>query len=246
MSITPESEPAFLPPPPVAPMGPPEPVPTSVRVKADLKRVLPIFVLALFTFIVGINLGGLTRSSQGEFTLFGHLFVVPRGWMLVIIIVLTLVFVVAGVMASRAVGRELGRVGTARAGIAVGAAIRLACLIVGYLTVAFGVLGMLQVDVSSLLVGGAVTGVIIGIAAQQTLGNFFAGLVLLFARPYAPGQRITVHTGAMGGPFEGVIIETGLMYTIIQTDHGPVSMPNGGVLAAAIGPATSAEPEGRI
>ncbi len=246
MSTTPDPEPAFLPPPRVTPVGPPEPVPASVRVKANLTRVLPIFVLALLAFVVGINLGGLTRSSQGEFTLFGHLFVVPRGWMLVIIIVLTLVFVITGVMASRAVGRELGRVGTARAGLAVGAAIRLGCLIVGYLTVAFGVLGMLQVDVGGLLVGGAVTGVIIGIAAQQTLGNFFAGLVLLFTRPYEPGQRITVHTGAMGGPFEGVIVETGLIYTIIQTDHGRVSMPNGGLLASAIGPATSADPEEQI
>ena len=246
MSTTPDPDPTFLPPPTITPPGPPGPAPTSVRVKADLRRILPVFLLAVLSFTVGINLGGLTRSSQGEFTLFGHLFVVPRGWMLVIIIVLTLVFVVAGVAASRAVGRELGRVSTSRAGLAVGAAVRLTCLIVGYLTVVFGVLGMLQVDVSSLLVGGAVTGVVIGIAAQQTLGNFFAGLVLLFARPYAPGQRITVHTGAMGGPFEGVIIETGLMYTIIQTDHGQVSMPNGGVLAAAIGPAPAAEPEERV
>ena len=43
-----------------------------------------------------------------------------------------------------------------------------------------------------------------------------------------------------------MIIETGLMYTIIQTDHGQVSMPNGGVLAAAIGPAPAAEPEERV
>ena len=46
--------------------------------------------------------------------------------------------------------------------------------------------------------GGAITGVVVGIAAQQTLGNFFAGLVLLFARPYVPGQRVPVTSGAMG------------------------------------------------
>ena len=30
---------------------------------------------------------------------------------------------------------------------------------------------------------------ILGIAAQQSLSNVFAGLVLLFARPYIPGER---------------------------------------------------------
>ena len=74
-------------------------------------------------------------------------------------------------------------------------------------------LALLQVDLSGLLVGGAVTAVVLGIAAQQTLGNFFAGLVLLFARPYIPGQRVTIHNGAMGGPFDGVITGAGLTYT---------------------------------
>ena len=32
--------------------------------------------------------------------------------------------------------------------------------------------------VGSLLLGGAVTGIVVGIAAQQALGNLFAGVVL--------------------------------------------------------------------
>jgi small conductance mechanosensitive channel len=87
------------------------------------------------------------------------------------------------------------------------------------------------------LVGGAVTGVIVGIAAQQSLGNFFAGLVLMFARPYVPGQRVTVYSGAMGGPFEGIIVDAGLVYTTIVTEAGPVNLPNAGLLGAAVGPA---------
>ena len=71
--------------------------------------------------------------------------------------------------------------------MAAGSAIGLICNIVGYGTVLLGLLGLLRVNLGNLLVGGAVTGVVIGIAAQQTLGNFFAGLVLLFARPYVPG-----------------------------------------------------------
>jgi len=99
------------------------------------------------------------------------------------------------------------------------------------------VLTLLRVNLGNLLVGGAITGVVVGIAAQQTLGNFFAGLVLLFARPYVPGHRVKISSGAMGGPFEGVITGSGLMYTTIDTPDGLISMPNAGLLAAAIGPA---------
>jgi small-conductance mechanosensitive channel len=93
------------------------------------------------------------------------------------------------------------------------------------------------VNLANLLVGGAVTGVVVGIAAQQTLGNFFAGLVLLFARPYIPGQRVKIRSGALGGPFEGVITGSGLMYTNIDTAEGPISIPNSALLASAVGPA---------
>lgn len=207
------------------------------RTKADLKRAVPAVILALVCFVAGERLGGIGRTTAAGFNFFGRLILVRPGWVTVIVIVLSLIFVLAGVIAIRSVGNELARVSTNRAGVAAASAIRLICVIVGYITVGLGLLGLLDVDLGNLLVGGAVTGVVIGIAAQQTLGNFFAGLVLLFARPYVPGQRVKIRTGAMGGPFEGVIVAAGLMYTTIQTEEGPVSMPNSGLLGAAIGPA---------
>ena len=86
-----------------------------------------------------------------------------------------------------------------------------------------------------------VTGVVIGIAAQQTLGNFFAGLVLMFARPFVVGQRVIIRSGAMGGPFEGVIAGIGIMYTSITTADALINLPNSGVLAAAVGSAPDDE-----
>ena len=154
-------------------------------------------------------------------------------------------FIVFGIMAGRAVARELCRVSTSRAGVAAGSAIRLICLILTYLTVGLGLLALLQVDLGNLFVGGAVTGIVIGIAAQQTLGNFFAGLVLFFARPYVPGQRVKVHSGGLGGPFIGVIVGAGLLYTFIETKAGVVSLPNAGLLASAIGPPDDGGRRGR-
>jgi small-conductance mechanosensitive channel len=99
-----------------------------------------------------------------------------------------------------------------------------------------GVLALLHVNLANLLVGGAVTGVVLGIAAQQTLGNFFAGLVLLFAHPWVPGQQVKIRSDALG-TFEGTITGSSLMYTTIDTSEGLISLPNSGLLAAAIGPA---------
>ena len=95
-------------------------------------------------------------------------------------------FVLAGLIATRSFGRELARVVSVRGNAEAGNVIRLLCFIAGYTIVGFGVLTLLHVNLGNLLVGGAITGVVVGIAAQQTLGNFFAGLVLLFARPYVP------------------------------------------------------------
>src|ERR1700712_4338848 len=165
------------------------------RVKPDLKRAVPAVIIALLCFVVGERLGGLGRDTAGRFNLFGREFVLPSGYVIMIVVVLALLFVLAGVVATRSIGSELARVSRNKAGMAAASAIRLICVIVGYVTVGLGVLALLQVNFGNLLVGGAVTGVVIGIAAQQTLGNFFAGLVLLFARPYVPGQRVKIRSG---------------------------------------------------
>lgn len=79
-----------------------------------------------------------------------------------------------------------------------------------------GTLGLLTIPVQQLLVGGALTGVIVGIAAQQPLSKLFAGLVLLITRPLAVEQWVRIHSGALGGPLEGSVIEMGLIYTTLQ------------------------------
>jgi small-conductance mechanosensitive channel len=78
--------------------------------------------------------------------------------------------------------------------------------------------------------------VIIGIAAQQTLGNFFAGLVLLLVRPFTLGETVIFRSGPLGGEYEGRVTDMGLFYVSLVTEQGPVQLPNAGVLASAIGP----------
>ena len=78
---------------------------------------------------------------------------------------------------------------------------------------------------ATLAVGGAFTAVIVGLAAQQTLGNLFAGIVLLSARPFVVGDRVRLQGGDLAGQIEGVVSSLGLLYTTLvqrrRLDHGP-------------------------
>lgn len=109
----------------------------------------------------------------------------------------------------------------------------------GYAFVALGALGMTPVRPGSLIFGGALTGVILGIAAQQTIGNFFAGFVLVVVRPFSVGERIYLK-GALG-EYEGDVTEMTLFYVHVATERGQVMLPNAAVLASAVGPGARAE-----
>jgi small conductance mechanosensitive channel len=193
----------------------------EARIKPDFKRAVGAGLFAIVALAVGNNLGGVRRQDHLK-------------WL---VVALTIAFVVVGAGAVRSAARETFRISAQRGGAATAAALRLVVSVAGYGFVLLGLLQLLNVNLRSLLLGGAVTGVVVGIAAQQSLGNFFAGLVLMYARPYAIGERVIVRSGAMGGPFEGAITDAGLIFTTITTEEGPIRMPNSGLLASAVGPA---------
>jgi small-conductance mechanosensitive channel len=89
---------------------------------------------------------------------------------------------------------------------------------------------------STLAVGGAFTAVIVGLAAQQTLGNLFAGLVLLSARPFRVGERVRLVGGALAGSQEGIASSLGLFYTSLVSGADRILVPNNVLLNVAVIP----------
>jgi small conductance mechanosensitive channel len=137
---------------------------------------------------------------------------------------------------ARSVGRVLGpalfrRLDPATAGT-VGFLIRLATIIIALL-VALRIAGLRPRE---LAVGGAFTAVILGLAAQQTLGNLFAGTVLLSARPFRVGDRVRMQGGGLAGTVEGVVSSLGLLYTVLSDGEDEIMVPNNVVLNVAIVP----------
>jgi small-conductance mechanosensitive channel len=194
----------------------------DLRVRPDFRKTIVFGLIALIALIAGHTIGGVHAVSL-------RIRLIAYGCALV-----TAVF---GVAASRTAAREVQRVAVARAGDVAGTPLRLFVLLVGYLIAAISVCDLVGLQLRQLLVGGAITGIIIGLAAQPVLGNLFAGLVLLFARPYVPGQQVRVLSGAINGPHVGVIISAGLLYTMLETADGPLNIPNSALLGAAVGPA---------
>jgi small-conductance mechanosensitive channel len=104
------------------------------------------------------------------------------------------------------------------------------------------VLSVAGVSATSIVAGSAFTAVIIGLAAQQTLGNLFAGMVLLSARPFRVGERVRLQAGAVAGQLEGVVSSLGLLYTTLARGEDRIMVPNNVVLSAAVLPIREPEP----
>lgn len=132
-------------------------------------------------------------------------------------------------LSSRAGTRSRQLIGQAHAGI-----LRYVLVLAGVFTVLTISLAIAHIDVKQLLVSGAVAGVLLGIAAQQSLANLFAGLVLLFAHPFRVGDRVRLRAGALAGPVDGIVIDLSLAYVRLDTDEGELLVPNSQALAAAV------------
>jgi small-conductance mechanosensitive channel len=150
------------------------------------------------------------------------------------------VFLVLAALTVRSVGSEVHRVLASRVGESHAAVVQLLITVAGFAIAILGTLGLLAVPVQHLLLGGALTGVIIGIAAQQALGNVFAGLVLLLARPFNVGDEIRIRSSALGGELLGRVTGMGMSYVTLGTSEGPLAIPNSMMLAAGIGPRVEA------
>ena len=91
-------------------------------------------------------------------------------------------------------------------------------------------------DTGTLAAGGAFTAVVLGLAAQQTLGNVFAGLVLLNTRPFRVGERVRLTGGVMAGSVEGIVSSLGLFYVTLISGADRTLIPNSAMLQLAVVP----------
>lgn len=202
------------------------------RARRQLLVFIPIFAGAIVLWVDRVDIfGAVMDCTPGStHTCQGH-------WQpttLQVGVVITLVIV--GWQLARDIGRGLtpllsrwmdeGTAGTT------GFLIRLISLVVSLVAA----LVIANVSVTAIAIGASFSAVIVGLAAQQTLGNLIAGLVLLTARPFRVGDTVRLQVGVLAGQIEGMVTELGLMYTTFNAGGDPVLVPNSAVLAAAVRP----------
>ena len=90
-----------------------------------------------------------------------------------------------------------------------------------YTVVALVIVGLFTDNVGSLLVGAGFLGIVVGMAARQTLGAVLAGFVLMFSRPFEVGDWVEI------GEHEGTITEISIINTRLRSFDGEVvTVPN--------------------
>jgi len=201
-------------------------------ISADFRRALAAALTACVGLALTTASGGVLGSTSAPI----HYFQVHRKVGTACAIAGAVVFFACGVIAVRSATREILKVVPSKVGDDRKVGLRWICLVAGYLLIIFGTLGALNVPIERLALGASITGVILGIAAQQSLNNVFAGLILLIVRPVTVGQEISIRSGPIGGPYTGEVVDMTLTYVRLSTKQGELLLPNSTILTAVIGP----------
>jgi small-conductance mechanosensitive channel len=103
------------------------------------------------------------------------------------------------------------------------------------------------VSAESIFLGSAFAGIVLGLAAQTVLANVFAGLLLVLANPFRPGDRVSFISSSYGAfapsyphemaypSYAGTVEDVELLYTILRLDVGGIAkIPNSVVLGALV------------
>lgn len=91
------------------------------------------------------------------------------------------------------------------------------------IAVAFIILPMWGADISSILVGAGVVGLVLGLAFQDNLSNIFSGIGLLVEAPFRTGDLINLPDGRIC-EIERIGIRSTQMYSV--SEHATIYVPN--------------------
>jgi len=157
--------------------------------------------------------------------------------------------IIAGILAIRILSAAIEYVVRPSIGMTRGKGVKNFFEIVAFVALAIGITFILGASnyLAGILVTAGFAGIVLGLAAQQVLGNIFAGISLLFSSPLEIGDRVTIISSQYGllGPtypheeivpgYSGVVLDVGIFYTTILLDEGiPSEIPNSVVIGAMI------------
>jgi MscS family membrane protein len=111
------------------------------------------------------------------------------------------------------------------------------------LIAAMMILPLWGVNITSVLLGAGVLGLVLGLALQETLGNIFSGLSLLVESPFRKGDLIQLSDGRISE-----ILHLGMRSTTMFSleEHATIYVPNKMLAATILNNLTKPTPEQRF
>ncbi len=90
-----------------------------------------------------------------------------------------------------------------------------------FLAAGLAALSVWHIDLGGILVGAGFLGIVLGMAARQTLGSLIAGFVLMFSRPFEIGDWVEINDN------EGTVTDITIINTRLRSPDGEtVVLPN--------------------
>jgi len=92
------------------------------------------------------------------------------------------------------------------------------------------ILAVWQINLTPLLASAGLAGIIVGLAAKDTLGNFIGGVSVFLDRPFKPGDYIVLRSGERGR-----VVDIGLRSTkMVTRDDVLITIPNSVIVSTKI------------
>jgi small-conductance mechanosensitive channel len=184
------------------------------------KRLVPSGIILLSSAVITGAYGDISSHKAHK------VFIAIIGSVIFLVSSVTFLHVLSSTVRKRI---SIHHLGSGRA-----ASIQFVLRIAGYIIIILTTMQLLGISIGRLLVGGAAIGIILGVAAQQALANFFASIVLILSHPFAVGDELALASGGLGGRYEGKIMDIGLTHTRLKdNDDQIILMPNVALLSSA-------------
>lgn len=96
-----------------------------------------------------------------------------------------------------------------------------------YIIASITVLGLFGINITGLIIGAGFLGIVLGLAVQTTLGNFFSGMYIIISKTIKINQEISLNAIGSNIMVKGKIIYIGFSHTeLIGEDNQKRLIPN--------------------
>ena len=107
--------------------------------------------------------------------------------------------------------------------------------VVFYTILVLAILEVLHVNLTGVLVGGAVGGIVLGLAVQTVAQNLLSGVLVTSSKTVKPGDSVSLISWIWGNPIMGEVTKVSVLFTEVKSIYGNIiKIPNSAFLGNTV------------